>query len=88
MSNFAETSFQTNQFILEKHAAYIKKVSSDRSSFEFAVTQHFRMSGIYWGMTAMSILGKNIFDEMNTEEIVKDVMECQHSCGGYDVLFI
>ncbi len=82
MASLVENEQQTQIFLLEKHAAYIKKVSTDKESFEYAVTQHFRMSGIYWGMTAMAILGKDLNSEMNADEITSGVMECQHSCGG------
>mmetsp|Transcript_6241 Transcript_6241/g.10194 ORF Transcript_6241/g.10194 Transcript_6241/m.10194 type:complete len:363 (+) Transcript_6241:95-1183(+) len=70
-------------FLLEKHAAYIKTISNDKVSFEFTVSQHFRMSGVYWGLTALSLLGKNLADEINVDEISAWVMECQHECGGF-----
>jgi geranylgeranyl transferase type-2 subunit beta len=58
-------------FLEEAHVAYIRKVSSDTSSFEFAVTQHLRMSGVYWGLTAMALLGRDLSVEMNGDEIVE-----------------
>lgn len=69
-------------FLLEKHAAYIKTISNDKVSFEFTVSQHFRMSGVYWGLTALSLLGKNLAEEIDVDEISSWVMECQHDCGG------
>lgn len=69
-------------FFNSKQVAYIKKVSSDKVSFEFVVTQHLRMSGVYWGLTAMSLLGKDLRTEMLTDEIVDWVMTCQDSSGG------
>ena len=39
-------------------------------------------SGVYWGLTALSLLGKNLADEMDVEEISSWVMECQHVNGG------
>lgn len=75
------------EFHDSKHAAYISKVASDKVSFEYVVTQHFRMSGVYWGLTAMSLLGRDIHTEMKTEEITEWVLSCRHSCGGYGVLY-
>ena len=69
------------EFIAEKHLQYIKKISSDTSSFEFAVTQHLRMSGVYWGLTAISILGKDLYKEMDAENIVDWVIKCQNENG-------
>ncbi len=40
----------------EKHRAYIKRVSEDTESFEFAVSEHLRMSGVYWGACARTLL--------------------------------
>jgi len=70
-------------FLPEKHEAYIKKVSSDRSSFEYVVSQHLRMSGVYWGLTAMCLLGKDLHTEMDAAGIVEWVLSCQHDCGGF-----
>jgi prenyltransferase beta subunit len=58
------------RFLEDAHVTYISKVSSDTSSFEFAVTQHLRMSGVYWGITAMTLLGRDLAVDMKGEEIV------------------
>jgi geranylgeranyl transferase type-2 subunit beta len=81
MSGFVD---RPNPFLLEKHAAYIKAISNDTKSFEYSASQHFRMSGVYWGLTAMTLLGKNINVEMNTSDLIVWVLRCQHSNGGCD----
>ena len=50
-------------------------------TFEFYATEHFRMSGVYWGLTAMHLLGKQ--DMMDTGGIVNWVLSCQHPNGGF-----
>ena len=50
-------------------------------TFEFYATEHFRMSGVYWGLTAMHLLDKQ--DMMDTEGIVNWVLSCQHPNGGF-----
>lgn len=67
-------------FHYEKHVAYIQKVANDKESFEFLVSQYLRLSGVYWGMTAMSILGKDV--EMNGVAIVEWVLTCQDPISG------
>lgn len=52
-----------------------------KTSFEFYATEHFRMSGVYWGLTAMHLLGKQRM--MDTALIVDWVLSCQHSNGGF-----
>ena len=69
-------------FYHSHHKQYIKKVSSDQESFEYVVSQHFRMSGVYWGLTAMSLLIKDISTEIDTSPIVDWVLRCQHDNGG------
>lgn len=83
MSNITISSgVGLKMFHEEKHIQYIKKVASDTESFEFVVSQHLRMSGVYWGLTALSVLGIDIIDEMNTDSIVNWVMSCQDDNGG------
>lgn len=72
------------EFLEEKHVSYVKKISTDKESFEFVVTQHLRMSGVYWGLTALSLLGIDIDKELNGPEIVEWVSSCQDKeLGGY-----
>lgn len=70
MSQFVE------QFHFQKHVDYIKVISNDKESFEYAVTEHLRMSGVYWGVTAMAILGKDLVAEMDSPAICDWVMQC------------
>jgi geranylgeranyl transferase type-2 subunit beta len=69
-------------FCFDKHVEYIKKVASDTKSFEFVVTQHLRMSGVYWGTTAMSLLGKDLKTEMDSDKIVEWVLTCHDDKTG------
>ena len=52
-----------------------------KNSFEFYATEHFRMSGVYWGLTAMHLLGKQ--QMMDTAAMIDWVLSCQHSSGGF-----
>jgi geranylgeranyl transferase type-2 subunit beta len=71
-------------FTESKHVAYIMKVAADTDSFEYEVSQHFRMSGIYWGLTAMSILGRDLQTEMASDSIIDWVMLCRDGeTGGF-----
>ena len=44
------------------------------------MTEYLRMSGIYWGLTAMDIMGQ--LEVMNKVEVLEFVRSCQHPCGG------
>ena len=69
-------------FCIEKHLQYIDKVAKDTESFEFVVTEHLRMSGVYWGMTAMAVLGQDLKSTMQSDKIVEWVFQCYHDVGG------
>ncbi len=64
------------EFLREKHIEYIRKVSSDTSSFEFLVSQHLRMSGVYWGLTALVLLGVDLKKEAFSEDMIEWIMSC------------
>ena len=76
------TAETTQNFYAEKHAAYVSKVANDTSSFEFVVSQHFRMSGVYWGLTALSVLGIDIKKEMDMVPLLEWLMNCQDPTSG------
>jgi geranylgeranyl transferase type-2 subunit beta len=47
----------------------------------FHATEHFRISGVYWGLTAMHLLGR--LDRMDKGAILDWVMRCQKDDGGF-----
>lgn len=44
------------------------------------MTEHFRMSGMYWGLTAMDILSQ--LDKMSRTEVVEFIRQCQDAESG------
>ena len=55
--------------------------AQNRESFEFYATEHFRMSGVYWGLTAMHLLGR--LDDMDGGAILDWVLACAKADGGF-----
>jgi geranylgeranyl transferase type-2 subunit beta len=47
----------------------------------YHATEHFRISGVYWGLTAMHLLGR--LDRMDKVAILDWVMRCQKEDGGF-----
>ncbi|EEY64417.1 geranylgeranyl transferase type-2 subunit beta [Phytophthora infestans T30-4] len=45
------------------------------------MTEHMRVSGLYWGVGAMALLNRE--EEMDPSEIVEWVMQCEHPDGGF-----
>ena len=44
------------------------------------MTEYLRMSGIYWGLTAIELIGS--LDRMNKKEILDFIKLCQDESGG------
>jgi len=69
------------QLLLDKHVSYIKAYEDKKNDYEYIMSSYLRMSGIYWGITAMSMMKR--LDLMNREAIIEFVESCVHPCGGY-----
>ena len=65
------------------HASYLVAVSKNTEAIEFVLTEYMRMSGVYWGLTAMALLGRDVHKEMDGDAVVAWVLRCQHPCGGF-----
>ena len=53
--------------------------SSDR--MELVATEHFWMSGMYWGLTAMALMGR--LSDMDFPKITEWLLTCQKEDGGF-----
>jgi geranylgeranyl transferase type-2 subunit beta len=71
----------TSGFFENKHVEYILSLADKTTSFEHVATEHLRMSGIYWGLSGMALMGKQAL--METDKIVDWVMLCQHPNGSF-----
>ena len=56
-------------------------MSSDTDSFEFQVSEHLRLSGVYWGACALHLLGE--LQSLDAAQVVSFVRSCQRGCGGF-----
>ena len=48
---------------------------------EYCMSEFLRVSGVYWGLTAMDLMGG--LSRMSKSEVLELVRSCQHSCGGF-----
>jgi geranylgeranyl transferase type-2 subunit beta len=67
----------------EKHAAYIVSTDSEeeRMSLEYVWTDFLRASGMYWGLTALVLLGEE--DAIVWRDVVPRVMAARNADGGF-----
>uniref|UniRef100_A0A4W3IJH9 Geranylgeranyl transferase type-2 subunit beta n=1 Tax=Callorhinchus milii TaxID=7868 RepID=A0A4W3IJH9_CALMI len=66
--------------LLDKHVDYIASYGTKKDDYEYCMSEYLRMSGIYWGLTVIDLMGQ--LHRMNKEEILQFVKSCQHDCGG------
>lgn len=67
--------------LLDKHANYIEAFEKDKDDLEYCNTEHLRVSGIYWGLTAMDLMGQ--LERMDKRGVLEFVKSCQHPSGGF-----
>lgn len=42
--------------LLGKHAEFIKEYGRKENTFEYGITDYLRVSGMYWGLTALELM--------------------------------
>lgn len=51
------TPDRPNTLLIKKHTDFLSKYGTDTENFEYNMTEYLRMSGIYWSLTAMELMG-------------------------------
>lgn len=72
-----------SSLLVQKHADYIASFSNiweGADKLEHVATEHFWMSGMYWGLTAMALMGR--LDQMDSAQILDWVLSCYHPDDG------
>eukprot|EP01119_Soliformovum_irregulare_P001233 TRINITY_DN10958_c0_g1_i1.p1 TRINITY_DN10958_c0_g1~~TRINITY_DN10958_c0_g1_i1.p1 ORF type:complete len:342 (-),score=87.07 TRINITY_DN10958_c0_g1_i1:29-1054(-) len=84
-TNDQKTSEQTldpkTNLLRDLHKRYIVGLDAKKDTFEYWVTEHLRVSGMYWGLAAMDVLQS--LEEMDRKYIIDYVASCQTSDGGF-----
>jgi len=68
----------------EKHEHYLRHLDDDKSSLEYMMSEHLRMGGVYWGVSAMALL-RRLDDEARKDNIINWILSCQDPArpGGF-----
>lgn len=60
---------------------YFTTVSQGLFTFQtYYMTEHMRMSGMYWGLTALDLMGK--LEQIDKQRVLEFIGQCQSDCGG------
>lgn len=66
--------------LLEKHDHYLRHLDDDKESLDYMMSEHLRMGGVYWGVSAMALLRRHD-DASRREEIVEWILRCRDPDG-------
>ena len=82
MSATSRASIQSVHLSRLSHLASILTVRIQRrDEIEYWLTEHLRLNGIYWGLTALHLLGHP--QALPRDETIAFVLSCQHDNGGF-----
>ena len=65
----------------DAHVRYIQSLDTKRDELDYWLTEHLRLNGVYWGLTALHLLGRP--DALPRQETIDFVLSCQHEDGGF-----
>ncbi|KAK0244275.1 rab geranylgeranyltransferase [Armillaria nabsnona] len=70
------------ELLIPLHVSYIQNLGKSKDDLAYHLTAHLRMNAIYWGLTALCIMGHQ--DALDREEMVDYVLSCwDEEAGGF-----
>lgn len=66
---------------VDKHISYIESLDTHKDSLDYWLSEHLRLSGVYWGLTALHLLASPA--SLPRAETIAFVKSCQHPSGGF-----
>ncbi|CAD6504930.1 BgTH12-00429 [Blumeria graminis f. sp. triticale] len=69
------------QLAVESHVKYIQNLNSREDELEYWLTEHLRLNGLYWGLTAIHLLKRP--SALPRQETINFVLSCLDESGGF-----
>lgn len=69
------------QLATAEHVKYIQSLDTRKDEYNYWLTEHLRLNGLYWGLTALHLLRHP--DALPRDETIDFVLSCQHESGGF-----
>lgn len=66
---------------VDKHVEYVKSLGNAKDELEYWLSEHLRLNGIYWGLTACHLLGHP--DALERNGVIDFTLSCLHDSGGF-----
>lgn len=71
----------TDQLLIPLHVKYIQSLDTRKDDLEYWLTEHLRLNGLYWGLTALDLM--NNIDALPRQDVIDYVKSLQHENGGF-----
>ncbi|KAH7886478.1 rab geranylgeranyltransferase [Phlebopus sp. FC_14] len=72
----------SDELLVPLHVSYIKSLGDSQDDLAYHLTAHLRMNAVYWGLTALCIMGHQ--DALDRNEMIDFVMSCwDDEAGGF-----
>ena len=81
MATQAQVLPEELKLVTAAHVKYIQSLDTRKDEYDYWLTEHLRLNGLYWGLTALYLLGHP--DALPREEVIDFVLSCQHDSGGF-----
>ncbi|KAL6716221.1 Rab geranylgeranyltransferase [Lecanora helva] len=69
------------RLVIDNHVSYIQSLDTRKDELEYWLTEHLRLNGVYWGLTALHLLGHP--NGLPRDKTIDFVLSCQHDNGGF-----
>ncbi|KAJ2809457.1 Rab geranylgeranyltransferase [Coemansia guatemalensis] len=72
---------RSSSLLVDKHVEYIKSLDKRQDELEYWMTEHLRVSGIYWGLVALKLLDRD--SALDKQQVIDYILSCQNTDGGF-----
>ncbi|KAL2757395.1 hypothetical protein ACRALDRAFT_2099904 [Sodiomyces alcalophilus JCM 7366] len=81
MTGHVENLPEELKLVTAAHVKYIQSLDSKEDEYDYWLTEHLRLNGVYWGLNALHLLGHP--DALPRDKTIDFVLSCQHPSGGF-----
>jgi geranylgeranyl transferase type-2 subunit beta len=68
------------QLHVDNHVKYIQALDTRKEEYAYWLTEHLRLNGLYWGLTALHLLKRP--DALPRDQVLDFVLSCLHADSG------
>lgn len=81
MTGAIDTAPGDVSLVADNHVKYIQSLDTKKDDYNYWLTEHLRLNGVYWGLTALHLLGQP--EALPRSDTIDFVLSCQHESGGF-----